>query len=382
MEYFMARRPRRNHSNDFKAKVALAAIKAEKTLAELSSEFDVHQNQIIDWKNQLISASSQAFDQSKAPSEPPIDLKKLHAKIGEQALEIDFFRRCVEETGPLQPQKLIDHSLQISVSKQAKLLKVSRGCYYYRPKPVSSSDLKLMRCIDELHMQYPFAGSRMMRDLLNRQGHHIGRRHTRTLMKKMGIQALYCKPNLSRANQAHRKYLYLLKGLAIQRSNQVWSTDITYIPMAKGFVYLCAVIIDWHSRKVLAHRVSISMEVTFCIETLNEAIEKYGRPEIFNTDQGSQFTSDAFIDVLKSNGIQISMDGKGRWVDNVMVERLWRSVKYEEVYLKAYSNVLDAKKQLNAYFEFYNLKRPHSSLDKMTPDEFYYDQLPQQNKVA
>ncbi|MGV1743153.1 IS3 family transposase [Mycoplasmoides pneumoniae] len=377
----MARRPRRNHSNDFKAKVALAAIKAEKTLAELSAEFDVHQNQIIDWKNQLISASSQAFDQSKAPTEPPIDLKKLHAKIGEQALGNWFFRRCVEETGPLQPQKLIDDSLQISVSKQAQLLKVSRGCYYYRPKPVSASDLKLMRCMDELHMQYPFAGSRMMRDLLNRQGHHIGRRHTRTLMKKMGINALYCKPNLSQANQAHRKYPYLLKGLAIQRSNQVWSTDITYIPMAKGFVYLCAVI-DWHSRKVLAHRVSISMEVTFCIETLNEAIEKYGRPEIFNTDQGSQFTSDAFIDVLKSNDIQISMDGKGRWVDNVMVERLWRSVKYEEVYLKAYSNVLDAKKQLNAYFEFYNLKRPHSSLDKMTPDEFYYDQLPQQNKVA
>ncbi|WP_017397601.1 IS3 family transposase, partial [Acinetobacter lwoffii] len=155
-----------------------------------------------------------------------------------------------------------------------------------------------------------------------------------------------------------------LKGLNIQRSNQVWATDITYIPMAKGFVYLCAVI-DWYSRKVLAHSVSISMEVAFCIETLNEAIEKYGRPEIFNTDQGSQFTSDAFIEVLKSNDIQISMDGKGRWVDNVMIERLWRSVKYEEVYLKAYSNVLDAKKQLNAYFEFYNLKRPHSSLDKM-----------------
>ncbi|MEV8218120.1 IS3 family transposase [Micrococcus luteus] len=377
----MARRPRRNHSNDFKAKVALAAIKAEKTLAELSAEFDVHQNQIIDWKNQLLSASSQAFDQSKAPAEPPIDLKKLHAKIGEQALEIGFFRWCFEETGPLQPQKLIDDSLQISVSKQAKLLKVSRGSYYYRPKPVSASDLKLMRCIDELHMQYPFAGSRMIRDLLNRQGHHIGRRHTRTLMKKMGINALYRKPNLSQANQAHRKYPYLLKGLNIQRSNQVWATDITYIPMAKGFVYLCAVI-DWHSRKVLAHSVSISMEVAFCIETLNEAIEKYGRPEIFNTDQGSQFTSDAFIEVLKSNDIQISMDGKGRWVDNVMIERLWRSVKYEEVYLKAYSNVFDAKKQLNAYFEFYNLKRPHSSLDKMTPDEFYYDQLPQQNKVA
>ncbi|MCW0037804.1 IS3 family transposase [Acinetobacter baumannii] len=377
----MTRRKRRNHSAEFKVKVALAAIKGDHTLAELSTQFYLHQNQIIDWKNQLLEQSVNIFSRPTAQQEPEIDLKALHAKIGHQALQIGFFRRCVEETGPLQPQKLIDDSLQISVSKQAQLLKVSRGCYYYRPKPVSASDLKLMRCMDELHMQYPFAGSRMMRDLLNRQGHHIGRRHTRTLMKKMGINALYCKPNLSQANQAHRKYPYLLKGLAIQRSNQVWSTDITYIPMAKGFVYLCAVI-DWHSRKVLAHRVSISMEVTFCIETLNEAIEKYGRPEIFNTDQGSQFTSDAFIDVLKSNGIQISMDGKGRWVDNVMVERLWRSVKYEEVYLKAYSNVLDAKKQLNAYFEFYNLKRPHSSLDKMTPDEFYYDQLPQQNKVA
>ena len=238
-----------------------------------------------------------------------------------------------------------------------------------------------MRCMDELHMQYPFAGSRMMRDLLNRQGHHIGRRHTRTLMKKMGINALYCKPKLRQGNEADGKYPYLLKGLAIQRSNQVWSTDITYIPMAKGFVYLCAVI-DWHSRKVLAHRVSISMEVTFCIVTLNEAIEKYGRPEIFNTDQGSQFTSDAFIDVLKSNGIQISMDGKGRWVDNVMVERLCCIFKYEDVYFISYSSVTDAKKQLSAYFEFYNLKQPHSSLDKMTPDEFYYDQLPQQNKVA
>ena len=227
----------------------------------------------------------------------------------------------------------------IVIRKNSKTSQYSAVVTKYYPlagAPVSESDLKLMRCMDELHMQFPFAGSRMMRDLLNRQGHHIGRRHTRTLMKKMGINALYRKPNLSQANQAHRKYPYLLKGLAIQRSNQVWSTDITYIPMAKGFVYLCAVI-DWHSRKVLAHRVSISMEVTFCIETLNEAIEKYGRPEIFNTDQGSQFTSDAFIDVLKSNGIQISMDGKGRWVDNVMVERLWRSVKYEEVYLKAYS---------------------------------------------
>ncbi|WP_228703813.1 IS3 family transposase [Acinetobacter larvae] len=377
----MARRPRRNHSDDFKAKVALAAIKGEKTLAELSADFDIHQNQIIDWKNQLIAASAQAFANPKKDTEPQVDLKKLHAKIGEQALEIGFFRKCVEETGPLQPQKLIDDSQQLSVTRQAKLLKVSRGSYYYRPKPTSDSDLKLMRRIDELHLMYPFAGSRMMRDLLRGEGHHIGRRHTRTLMKKMGIRVLYRKPNLSKPNKAHRKYPYLLRGLEITHSNQVWATDITYIPMAKGFVYLCA-ILDWHSRKVLAHRVSISMESDFCIEALNEAIQKYGAPEIFNTDQGSQFTSDAFISVLTTHEIKISMDGKGRWIDNVMVERLWRSVKYEEVYLKAYSNVADARCQLKLYIDFYNHKRPHSSLDKLTPNEFYYNQLPKQKQVA
>ncbi len=231
-----------------------------------------------------------------------------------------------------------------------------------------------MRCIDELHMQYPFAGSRMMRDLLNRQGHHIGRRHTRTLMKKMGINALYRKPNLSQANQAHRKYPYLLKGLNIQRSNQVWATDITYIPMAKGFVYLCAVI-DWHSRKVLAHRVSISMETDFCIDALQEAIVKYGCPEVFNTDQGSQFTSEAFLNELKLRNIRISMDGKGRWMDNVMIERLWRSVKHEEVYLKAYNTVKQAKQSIAEYLDFYNMIRPHSILNKVTPNEFYDQHL-------
>jgi len=228
-----------------------------------------------------------------------------------------------------------------------------------------------MRCIDELHMQYPFAGSRMMRDLLNRQGHHIGRRHTRTLMKKMGIQALYCKPNLSQANQAHRKYPYLLKGLAIQRSNQVWSTDITYIPMAKGFVYLCAVI-DWHSRKVLAHRVSISMDVDFCISVLNEAIEKYGSPEILNTDQGSQFTSDAFIDVLKSNGIQISMDGKGRWADNIIVERFFRTLKYDDIYIYHYQTPRELRAGINKFMKSYNEEHPHSTHGYKTPYEIYH----------
>ena len=227
-----------------------------------------------------------------------------------------------------------------------------------------------MRCIDELHMQYPFAGSRMMRDLLNRQGHHIGRRHTRTLMKKMGIQALYCKPNLSQANQAHRKYPYLLKGLAIQRSNQVWSTDITYIPMAKGFVYLCAVI-DWHSRKVLAHRVSISMDVDFCISALNEAIEKYGSPEIFNTDQGSQFTSSDWQSFLKAHRMVPSMSRRGNCHDNAVAESFFSVLKKERIKRRIYPTRATAASDVFDYIEmFYNSIRRHGSAGGMSPVEF------------
>ncbi|AOA59948.1 transposase [Acinetobacter larvae] len=237
-----------------------------------------------------------------------------------------------------------------------------------------------MRLIDEIHLDYPFMSSRMIRDMLQRQGHQIGRRKVRRLMGLMGIHALYPKPNTSKPNLAHRIYPYLLKNMVIERSNQVWCTDITYIPMAKGFVYLCA-IMDWHSRKVLAHRVSISMETDFCIAALQEAIVKYGCPEVFNTlaqqcRSGSQFTSEAFLNELKLRNIRISMDGKGRWMDNVMIERLWRSLKHEEVYLKAYDTVKIAKQSIADYFKFYNQKRSHSSLNKATPDEFYDRHLP------
>ena len=269
---------------------------------------------------------------------------------------------------------MIDRSHELSVSRQAKVLNISRGSVYYEPRPVSAADLAIMRRIDELHLDYPFAGSRMLRDMLGREGVHAGRQRIATMMRRMGIEALYRRPNTSKPAPGHKIYPYLLRGLKIERPNQVWAMDITYIPMARGFVYLAAVV-DWFSRRVLSHRVSITMEADFCVEALEEAVAKHGRPEIFNTDQGSQFTSEAFTGALIRNTIAISMDGKGSWRDIVFVERLWKSVKYEEVYLRAYDSVGDACASIGRYLNFYNSKRPHSSLDRRTPDEAYFDHL-------
>ena len=266
---------------------------------------------------------------------------------------------------------MIDRNHELSIVRQAKALNISRGSVYYRPRPVSPEDLTIMRRIDELHLDYPFAGSRMMRGLLNRAGVSIGRRHVATLMKRMGIEALYRRPNTSKHAPGHKIYPYLLRGVKVEKPNQVWATDITYIPMARGFVYLVAVV-DWFTRRVLSHRVSITMEVDFCVEALNEALAKHGTPDIFNTDQGSQFTSEAFTGALIKHDIKISMDGKGAWRDNVFVERLWKSVKYEEVYLRAYDSVGEARASLGRYLNFYNSLRPHSSLGRKTPDEAYF----------
>jgi putative transposase len=259
----------------------------------------------------------------------------------------------------------------LPVTRQAKVLCVSRGAVYYKPRPVPSQDLAIMRRMDELHLERPFAGSRMLRDLLNREGVVIGRRHVATLMNRMGIVAIYRRPNTSKPAPGHKIYPYLLRGTNIDQPDQVWATDITYIPMARGFVYLVA-IVDWFSRRVLSHRVSITMEAEFCVDALEEAIVRHGRPAIFNSDQGSQFTSEAFTGVLLSNDIAISMDGKGAWRDNVFVERLWKSVKYEEVYLRAYDTVGEARASLGRYLDFYNRLRPHSSLGRRTPDEAYF----------
>ena len=270
---------------------------------------------------------------------------------------------------------MIDREHKLPIKRQAEILSISRGTAYYKPRPVSERDLLLMRKLDELHLNCPFAGSRMLRDLLRQQGVDAGRLHIGTLMKKMGIEAIYRKRNTSKPAPGHRIYPYLLRNVAVTRPNQAWAMDISYIPMARGFVYLAAVV-DWFSRKILSWKLSITMDVSFCLEAVEEALSKYRRPEIFNTDQGSQFTSEAFTERLRKNDIQISMDGKGCWRDNVFVERIWRTIKYEEVYLRAYDSVQEARTSLGKYIDFYNQTRPHSSLKRKTPDQVHLNRLP------
>ena len=268
---------------------------------------------------------------------------------------------------------MIDRNHCLPITHQAKNLGIARSTVYAQPRPVSDRDLHLMKLIDRFHLEMPFAGSRMLRDLLALADIKVGRKHVATLMKRMGIEALYRKPRTTRKHPHHPVYPYLLRGLTIDRPNQVFAMDISYIPMARGFVYLVAVL-DWYSRKVLSWRVSITMDVHFCVEALEEAIARYGAPEIMNTDQGSQFTSMAFTGALKDHGICISMDGKGAWRDNVFIERLWRSVKYEEVYLHAYETVSDSRNGIGRYFDLYNQRRPHCALGRKTPDSVYFSQ--------
>jgi len=261
---------------------------------------------------------------------------------------------------------------ELSKIRRCELLGVSRSSAYYRPEPICEEDLTLMRLIDEIHLRLPFYGSRRIRDELEDLGHTINRKRIQRLMHQMGLRALYPRQRTSQPGKGHKIYPYLLRDLSIEHANQVWATDLCYIPMAKGFMYLVA-IMDWHSRRVLSWRVSNTLDTDFCIEALEEALQRFGAPEIFNTDQGAQFTSEAFTGVLKAHGIAISMDGKGRWVDNVFVERLWRSVKYEDVYLRAYETPTELRAGLNRYFTFYNTKRRHSALDRRTPDAVYFD---------
>jgi putative transposase len=254
----------------------------------------------------------------------------------------------------------------LSVAAQCRLLKVARSTLYYHPAPVDPDDLALMRRMDELYTASPFYGSRRMVAVLRRDGWTVNRKRVRRLMRLMGLEAIYQKPNTSKGHPAHKVYPYLLRDLVIERPNQVWCADITYIPMAKGFVYLVAVM-DWFSRRVLGWRLSISMDADFCVEALQDAMARYGKPAIFNTDQGVQFTSGDFLEVLASRGVRISMDGKGRFLDNIFIERLWRSLKYEEVFIKAYGSVSEARRGIGGWLRFYNEERPHQALGYRTP---------------
>jgi putative transposase len=276
---------------------------------------------------------------------------------------------------------MIDRDHKLSITRQASLLNISRGSVYYLPQPVSPADLALMRRIDELHLEHPFMGARMLRDQLNRQGLAVGRRHVRTLMLRMGIEALTPQPGTSQAAPGHKVYPYLLRQLAITRSNQVWALDTTYIPMARGFVYLTAVV-DVASRRVLAHKVAITLEAVHATEVIEQAFARYGTPEIVNTDQGSQFTAEEFTRSVLARGCKLSMDGRGAWRDNVFVERLWRSVKYERVYLKVYDAVSAARADIADYLDWYNAHRPHSSVERLTPAEKYVAVLPTMKLAA
>ena len=270
---------------------------------------------------------------------------------------------------------MINKKHALPITRQCKILNLSRSSLYYQPVEIREYDLNMMSLIDEIHLRYPFYGSRRICDELLDNGFHVSRGRVSTLMKKMGIEALYRKPRLSKPHPGHRVYPYLLRGMQIDQANQVWATDITYLPLSKGYVYLVA-IMDWASRKVLSWRLSNTLDTSFCLDALEEAIEQFGCPEIFNSDQGSQFTSEAFTAKLKEHGIRISMDGRGRWLDNIFIERLWKSVKYEEVYLKAYDSIAVARKELREYFDFYNKRRRHQGLNKRFPDDVYWNTLP------
>ena len=276
---------------------------------------------------------------------------------------------------------MIDRTHGLSVTKQAAALGISRGAVYYQPIPVSDADLAVMRRIDAVHLAMPWFGARGLRRVLRPEFPGVGRRHIGTLMRRMGLSAQAPQPGTSRRHRAHPIYPYLLRHRVITRPNEVWAMDITYIPMARGFVYL-AVVLDWATRKALSWRVSITLDSTFCVAALEEALARYGRPAIMNTDQGAQFTSAAFTDVLKAQGIEISMDGKGCWRDNIFVERLWRTLKYEEVYLHAYDTVSAAAAGIERYLTLYNTKRPHSSLADQTPDEAYFTPTRQLSAAA
>ncbi|WP_425358950.1 IS3 family transposase [Antarcticimicrobium luteum] len=365
---------RNQYAPEFKAKVALEALKGEQTVAELASRFGVHPTMIHTWKRALLEGASGVFERGgrKAPEIDEEQVKELHAKIGELAVANDFLFQKAQTVDRQVRRKMVEPANpDLSIGKQCKLLSISRSSFYYQPKGETALNLMLMRQIDEQFLETPFFGVRQMTWHLRNDGHLVNEKRIRRLMRLMGLMPIYQKPNTSRAAKGHKTYPYLLRGLRVTRPNQVWAADITYLPMRRGFLYLVA-IMDWHTRKVLAWRISNTLEADFCVEALNEAIHRFGPPEIMNTDQGSQFTSFAWTDRLRRSSVRISMDGKGRFLDNIFVERLWRSLKYECVYLHAWETGSEAKVGVGKWIEFYNRKRPHAALGGKPPAVVYW----------
>ena len=384
----MSSKWRRRFSGELKAKVALEALRGDRTLQEIASQHQVHPNQVGAWKRPAIEGLVEVFSKGaeRRVRDHESEVRDLHAKIGELIVERDFLKgterrvtrvRSMSRSMSRSERRAMivrDHPA-LSLSRQCRLLALGRSSLYYEPKGESAGTLALMRRIDELFLKYPFYGARRMALHLRREGVRIGRRRAARLMRLMGLQAIYRAPRTSDPHPEHRVWPYLLRGLAIERPNHVWCADITYIPVNRGFLYLVAVM-DWASRYVLAWRLSNTLDASFCTDTLDEALGRYGRPEIFNTDQGSQFTSFAFTGRLQAAGIRISMDGRGRCMDNIFIERLWRSLKYEAVYLHEIADGFQARRLIGDWVRFYNLERPHLALDGRTPAEAYRGETP------
>ena len=379
---------RKVYTADFKAKLVLEVLESDKTLNEIASKYEVLPKSLLTWKKQFIENMSLAFDKStvvKEYKEANIILQKdkdsMAKKVGELTMERDFaVGKLKSLVSSKKRNKLIDTKLNISLNKQLKILNVSKGLHYYNPvMPFSSNkDIELLNTIDLIYTKHPYYGVLRIRKLLNRLGINIGEKRVRSAMKFIGVKALYPKAKTTIANKEHKKYPYLLNEfknnnnqVVIDTPNKVWSTDITYIKLEKGFAYLSAMI-DWNTKKILSWKLSNAMDTHLTTSVLREALFKYPKPDIVNTDQGSQYTAKEHIDILKNNGISISMDAKGRSIDNIVIERFWRSLKYEDVYLNSYSNIKEARKGISEYIDIYNKERLHSAIDYKTPDEVYY----------
>ncbi|MGI6457401.1 MAG: IS3 family transposase [bacterium] len=364
-------RMRKNFSGTMKAKVAMEALKGDKTIAQIASHYQIHVSQVRQWKQRVLDELPLLFSRNRDKQQTDSQelVAELYRQIGQLKVELDWLKKSLTHSPEERRRGIDPHHPQISITRQCELLGVSRASYYYHPKGESDSNVLLMNLIDEQYTRTPFYGIRRIREWLRTQGHVVNRKRIARLMRVMGLEAIYPRPRLSQANEQHHKYPYLLKGVQIEFPNQVWSIDITYIRLRQGFVYLVA-ILDWFSRYVVSWNISPSMEVEFCLEALEHALQ-INQPVIFNSDQGSQFTSVDFTSRLIAAGIQISMDGRGRVFDNIFVERLWRTVKYEEVYLKSYENLNECRENLAGYLQFYNDERLHQSLGYRTPSQVY-----------
>ncbi|MBU2818237.1 MAG: IS3-like element ISAfe17 family transposase [Acidithiobacillus sp.] len=370
----MSAAKRKVYGAAFKGKVGLEAIRGLKTINEIAQEHGVHPAQVGQWKKAILEQVGTLFEGKRGPQ--PIDAhsdpEHLYSEIGRLKVELDWLKKKFRSVTVETRRTWIAPNPSISIQRQCHLAGVARATVYaQRPeKPLDAEDKVLMDLLDAQYTTTPFYGSRRMTVYLQNLGFRVNRKRVQRLMRTLGLAGMAPGPHTSRPHPEHKIYPYLLRGLTIDRPGQVWSTDITYIRLRHGFVYLVA-IMDWYSRKVLSWRISNTMEAEFCVACLEEALQRYGAPEIFNTDQGSQFTAEAFTGLLQAHGVQISMDGRGRALDNIFVERLWRSVKYEDIYLRGYGHVPELMVGLTAYFEFYNSRRPHQSLGYLTPDQVY-----------